>query len=405
MLYFCYNREVVSLPFSKKRNLTMAIAPASFFTESFEAQMDDLLMRICIELQLDDTRYKLADTNYRAVGKWLEGQTLVALLKPAIYPQGSMCLSTTVRPLVGEEYDLDFVCEFMCPTTFFAQPVDALNLIDQALTANAVYEPMVERMNRCIRLNYEHKFHMDILPACKDSKNGGTCILVPDRELTNWTASNPKGYASWFDERARQVLVPRLLERAEPIPHQESAEKKPPLKLCVQLLKRWRDIRYKENRSVAPISIVLTTLAAQVYSGEQSIARAVENILSGISDRIRSSYPRLVVLNPKNSDEDLSERWDSNPDTYREFVNGTTEFGAQWSELLRTRGIDKVTRALERLFGGELARRVVEKQTRDIEAVRARNELGMKKGSGIITSFVGSSVVPIRPHTFYGEED
>ncbi len=44
----------------------MAVATVPFFTESFASQLDDLLFRICIELQLDETRYKLAETHYHA---------------------------------------------------------------------------------------------------------------------------------------------------------------------------------------------------------------------------------------------------------------------------------------------------------------------------------------------------
>jgi len=82
-----------------------------------------------------------------------------------------------------------------------------------------------------------------------------------------------------------------------------------------------------------------------------------------------------------NQEEDFSERWDARPQAYREFVNGVTEFEAQWKALLETRGVDKVARALERLFGEELAKRVVESQTRDIEAgavkQSTRHEIGI----------------------------
>ena len=381
----------------------MSISPAPLLTESFEAQLDDLLMRICIELQLDETRYKLAETHYQAVGKWLEMEdSPVAVLKPIIYSQGSMRLNTTVKPLARDEYDLDFVCELICQTSFFGHPVEALDLIEQRLRDNETYRPMVERMNRCIRLNYEHQFHLDILPACRDPKNGGTCLLVPDRKLEDWKPSNPRGYAAWFDSRSRQLLVGQLLEKAEPLPDQEAAEEKPPLKLSVQLLKRWRDVRYKTNSDIAPISIVLTTLAADNYRGERSIARAVGNILAEISLRAQQSYPRLIVLNPTNQEEDLSERWDSRPEAYREFVRAIADLETQWKTLFQTRGIDKLSRMLERLFGEDVARKVVEKQARDIEAARSRRELGMKKGSGIITSLAGSAI-PIPRNTFYGD--
>ncbi len=383
----------------------MAIAAAPLFTTSVQSQLDDLLMRVCVELQLDDTRYKLAEDKYHTVGKWLEFQSLVARLSPTIYPQGSMLLDTTVKPLLGEEYDLDFVCEFVCKTTYFAQPVDAHNLIERALRASSIYDPMVERMNRCIRLNYAHKFHLDILPACKDPQNGGACILVPDRRLSAWTPSNPKGYGDWFNARARQMLARTLLDKAAPLPAQQRAEQKPPLKLCVQLWKRWRDIRYKSNPELAPISIILTSITGLIHHGEQSVSEAMGNILAETARQARITQPRIVVLNPSNQSEDLSERWNSNRAAYREFVSGAVEFDSQWKTLAETRGIDKIAKALERLFGEEIAKRVVESQTRDVEAARARSELAVKKGSGILTSAVGSSVIPIPRNTFYGEEE
>lgn len=382
----------------------MAIAPAPIFTESFESQIDDLLMRICAELQLDEKLYQLAETTYRAVGTWLESQILVSQLRPRIYPQGSMLLGTTVRPLLGDEFDLDFVCEFNCGTSGFAEPIDALNTIELAMKSNSIYRPKVERMNRCIRLNYAHNFHLDILPACRDVQKGGTCVLVPDRKLGTWTPSNPKGFGAWFERSASQMVRRTLMDKAAPIPVQQNAQHKPPLKLCVQLWKRRRDIRYRSDPEIAPVSVALTTLAGLIYRGEQSVMVAMGRILDETVRGIRSSYPRLVVLNPSNTDEDLSERWDSNRSAYREFVNGAAEFDAQWKALAQLRGIDKIARALEQLFGEEIAKRVVEKQTRDIEAKRNRNELGISKATGILAALAGPSVERIRPNTFYGEE-
>jgi hypothetical protein len=383
----------------------MSSATLPRFTESLEAQIDDLLMRICVELQLDETRYKLAETNYRAVGDWLESQIQVAHLKPTIYPQGSMLLNTTVRPLIGDEYDLDFVCELICGTAFFRDAAAALNLVEQALRANRNYDSIVERKNRCIRLNYAHNFHMDILPACKDPKNGGTCIVVPDTRLRAWTPSNPKGYAVWFGDRGRQFLARTMLEKAAPLPALQTVEHKSPLQLCVQLWKRFRDVRYKSNTELAPISIVLTTLAGLIYRGEQSVVTAMGNILEETANAASLNHPRLVVLNPSNRDEDLSERWDSRPDAYREFVNSVTEFDSQWKALSQIRGLDKIARALERLFGEEIAKRVVEKQIRDIEASRSRNEIGLTKNLGIVTGLATAAVQRIRPNTFYGDQE
>src|ERR1700679_1844838 len=159
----------------------MATHYATDFTTSTETQVDDLLMRICEELQLDGTRRERAEQSYRGIEAVLEKHPDIAALRPRIYPQGSMLLGTTVRPLVGDEYDLDVVSEFSCRPDSFQTPIHALNLIENTLRDSSTYGPMVERKNRCIRLNYAHEFHLDILPACRDVLRGGTCIIVPDR--------------------------------------------------------------------------------------------------------------------------------------------------------------------------------------------------------------------------------
>ena len=93
-----------------------------------------------------------------------------------------MRLNTTVKPLKGDEYDLDFVCELSCDPRTFGTPLQVLELLATRLRQSDTYNNMMEVKNRCIRLNYQHEFHMDILPACRDAAAGGTCLLVPDRK-------------------------------------------------------------------------------------------------------------------------------------------------------------------------------------------------------------------------------
>ena len=71
--------------------------------------------------------------------------------------------------------------------------------------------------------------------------------------------------------------------------------------------------------------------------------------------------------------------------------------------MFQLRGIDKVARALEQLFGEEIAKRVVEKQTKDIQAAREQNQLVMKKGYGIVSGVATGAAISIPRNTFYGE--
>jgi hypothetical protein len=65
-----------------------------------------------------------------------------------------------------------------------------------------------------------------------------------------------------------------LLEKAKPVPSQQTVEEKEPLQLGVQLLKRWRDLAF-EDQDLAPVSVVLTALAGRYYGGEESVSEAL----------------------------------------------------------------------------------------------------------------------------------
>ena len=367
--------------------------------------LDDLLHRLCIGLQLSPTDYKLAVEHYQAIGRYLQAEgSPIAKHDPDIYPQGSLRIGTTVKPRGRQEYDLDLVCEMSrlnwktCP-----DPVGLLNDIERWLKANGTYKDKVERMNRCIRVNYEHQFHLDILPACPDGASGYCCVVVPDRKLDDWKHSNPKGYAEWFEKMARSTEFEIYLKSIEPMPHQEPLELKPPLKRAVQLIKRYRDIKLGYD-SKAAISIVLTTLSAQNYLGQQSVNETLLVILEGIVASLPRDGSRLVVLNPMNEKEDLSERWDGDPKLYKEFKEWIIEFRDQWRAVNRATGLPASTPILRDLFGKERVDSAIEYQAKAFGSMRESGNLGVEKATGIITSVKSAGTVPVRPNNFYGED-
>ena len=83
---------------------------------------------------------------------------------------------------------------------------------------------MIELKNRCVRVSYATEFHLDILPACPDRYAGGTCVVVPDRKVQHWKASNPKGFAQWFLRTCESRAV-RLLEKARTSPRARSVRR------------------------------------------------------------------------------------------------------------------------------------------------------------------------------------
>jgi hypothetical protein len=374
------------------------------FPDDRNAQLGDILRQICEELQISPTAYDQAVARYTAVCNWLEADgSVVAIFNPTIYPQGSMKIGTTVKPFGRDEYDLDFVCEFRFAVNSLQSPFHLLKLLESRLREHEVYRSILEMKNRCLRLNYANEFHLDILPACPDFSVGDSCLFVPDRKTLTWKHSNPKGYAAWFESRCEiglKLLMEsrRLMEKAEPIPPQEAAEEKAVLKRVVQLLKRWRDVRFQREPKLAPISMVLTTLAAQAYGGEHTVPAAMTSVISSLVYLVDHSNPRAYVLNPANPKEDLSERWDDAAQ-YRAFADGVRELHKRWNEALAATGIQNVSNQLEQLFG-EPVKSAIKKQARTLQDLREKSLLRIAS-VGLLTS--APAAVPVRPNTFHGK--
>jgi hypothetical protein len=272
------------------------------------------------------------------------------------------------------------------------------------LLSNEIYRPMTSQKNRCVRIEYANEFYMDILIGCKNSGAPDGCIKVPDRKVSGWKDSNPRGYAHWFERRCA-LFSPKLIramDAAEPIPNQQSVAEKTPLQLAVQLLKRWRDLRYKGS-GLAPISIVLTTIAAHQYEGQHSVSETFRVVLDGIVAAINqadSGFDRIRVYNPTNLEEELSERWDDNPEAYRAFTKGIRELQQQWLAILTKK--TNIADGLEKLFG-ETVKTAYTKQAKRLQEDRTNNRLGVTSAGLIIPA---SSAAPAIPRNiFYGQED
>lgn len=366
-------------------------------------QLDDILQRVCVTLQLTDTQYRLAGERYKAVGDWLDApDSPLFPWHPHIYPQGSLLVGTTVRPMRQQEYDLDLVCQFVADWRSFPNPVVLLDLIEARLLAHGTYRTMIARKNRCICLNYANDFHLDILPACPDDRVGGTAVRVPDRKLQAWKESNPKGYGRWFEDAAALSLIKLEARRQDPLPNPEAADAKPPLKLAVQLLKRWRDVAFDDTPEYAPTSIVLTTLSGHAYQGADSVAAAVDEILAGIIRVLPPPPQRLRVLNPANPLELLSECWEKTPGAYDRFVLRLHQLRRAWVDLRETRGLAPITDQLRPLFGGPLSESAVRAHVERLEEARGVRQLGILPGSGVLAPAAAAGARAIRPNTFYG---
>lgn len=366
------------------------------------AQMDDLLDRMAQEIQLDKTRYQRMIEHYEAVKNWIESdEKFFKPYKYDVYPHGSVRILTTVKPFGREEFDLDIAIHLLTNWRSHT-PEKIYNELKRRLSEHATYKGMIELKNRCIRLNYSGEFHMDILPGIQESEFDVNKLVVPDRKLGAWVSSNPRGYAEWFMARANMVKI-SLLEkslRAENLPVDDYNNKKP-LQRAVQLIKRYRDIYFEKRGEYRTSSIVLTTIAGMYYQGEESIFDTVEAIIARLQTETSLSTKRIKVLNPVNSHEDFTDKWDTEPQYYIEFKKFCNHLNQQWQALKEKHDVLKESTILKGLFGDDLFVKAQRNQAMSVELLRRRNELAIDKKSGILTS-VGASAIPIKANTFFG---
>jgi hypothetical protein len=266
---------------------------------------------------------------------------------------------------------------------------------------------MREAKNRCSRLNYANQFHLDLLPAVRDLERGGTAILVPDRDKKQLKPSDPKAYAEWFEREALKhikvamdALGVELRATVEPLEQPEAVERKAALKRALQLIKVARNVAFAERPSVAPVSIVITTLAAQMYRGESLCSDAMRSIVEQLAQRLHNRVP-LVVVNPVHPEEILSECWEKEPTNYLAFQQWVDQLRRQLDALAGARGL-QLAKLLREVFGDQAAARVFSDEVAAVESARVRGDIRVAPATGAIAWGAHATGMPVRRNTFYG---
>ncbi|MDF3216834.1 MULTISPECIES: nucleotidyltransferase [Mesorhizobium] len=278
---------------------------------------------------------------------------------------------------------------------------------------------MLEEKKRCWRLNYAREFHLDVSPTIVNPgcSNGGE--LVPDKSLSEFKPTNPKGYRALFEERAS--MQPRLKVRKaiasdrqaniEPFPVHMRA--KGILRRTVQLLKRHRDIYFFEiEADIAPISIVITTLAAQAYEccvntftfdSELDVVIATIRMMPHFIDRpFVNGKLMYVVANETTVGENFAERWNKEPQRATAFSAWHAKALADFENLAELEGLDRITKKLGDSYGKTVVARVMDARTEQVSGARASQKLFVTPMVGLtLTNSAAATAVP--KNTYFGE--
>ena len=108
------------------------------------------------------------------------------------------------------------------------------------------------------------------------------------------------------------------------------------LQRIVQILKRHRDIMFKDDED-KPISIIITTLAARAYNGESSLLEGLLKVISTMEDYItKDTDGNYLISNPVNPSENFADKWPKHPKRKDNFFRWLRQVKADVNDIINS---------------------------------------------------------------------
>jgi hypothetical protein len=395
---------------------------------------DALLMDVARRIQLTRTKHEAAERNFRALCQYVdrEGSPLHGKVVEC-YPSGSFATGTAIASRVAKnQHDVDVVIELdVSPTT---APEIILTLLFDAINGDtdSRYRGKTKRNSRCVTVTYDDETTVDLMPVAKfaggPERAGNLFHFKQEAGESYHKPVNPWGFADHFNRsveydpafyevfKGRRLLVEGVIKaETQPMPDHAPIEEKSPRVVAIQLVKRARDIAYRQQIRASlrkPPSVVLAAIA--LTSGPVQ-TRLVDEVI-GVATAIRAkllekSGPRgtVQVFNPAYDPDEFTDRWPENT-TAQDIFDG--DLRRLIVELHRLRSdnlsLEEKSELLRRLFGESAAAYAIESHldARRLEMEANRLHLGPRgkvlTGAVATPAVVGARTTAARPATREG---
>lgn len=300
---------------------------------------------IADEVNLNPDRMKTAKEGIRVVKEFLENNEFFKNKIVDISPQGSFRQETIIKPNGNKEFDVDMLMEISEIDDY--EPKNYLETLHNEFKNTKRYKDIVDKRgkSRCVTLDYESDFHIDIVPCI--FKDGGYKIM--DKNENVFEKTDADGYAEWFAQK-NAIANGNLVE-------------------TVKLVKYLRDI--KKTFSVK--SVLVTTLlgnqvlasddASQLYS---DIPTTLKTLLNRLNDYLQANENMPIVTNPSLADEDFNRHWDQ--DKYENFRNMIASYVAKINEAFDEEDEDNSLKKWQEVFGDNFCFSEEEKTMKSIKS-------------------------------------
>jgi hypothetical protein len=393
----------------------------------------NLLEDIGRALEPTPTQLTTLERSYQSTGEFLtlcpefEGHLL------EIHPQGSRELGTMTRPVnKADGFDIDLVARLdqRAWHTYSGTSGPKL-LLDRLHTAVGRYAKQhnlkLIRWDRCVTLEYADGMSADIAPVIdwpvQAALHGDLHGLIPDRDMSRYHPSNPRGFTKLFGKIA--ALSPVFLttemlkaegsvtKRADVVPLAPADEVFGRL-LCrlVQVMKLHRNVSFAKSdqfKHLMPSSVFLTVLAAQSYQVQAprphidqldlltDIIRTMPTMFR--RDKLGNGREEWYLANPTAPGDNLAATMNE-PGKHEAFFQWHAQLTKDVTGLIASidgrLGMDRVHQIVTEAFGDKAA-----SATR--EAQLGRQSSSRMTGRAVATTAAGI-VIPMtaKSHTFFG---
>jgi len=355
--------------------------------------LDALLADIAIRVQLSESNYNKAVARFHAIQEYIQREdSPLHDLVTLVHAQGSMAIGATISSkLENDEFDIDLIATLDLPPD--TPPHRMLDLLEEAIAGEPGprYYGKTTRCTRCIQVQYADGMHLDVTPMVRIETMPEKCGYIYHAPKSHATdddtkiVANPWGFAQHFIEhtpkdvlfeaafmaRAREFEAAHLLVEAqaevEQVPEQEPMHAKSMAVIALQLLKRYRNVRYDKRDVRCPPSVMMAKVVADNAGHTGTLSEELllqANQLRGVLQEAQDRGHTVIVANPTCAPDVFTDRWPGTLTAQQVFIGDLDEFIEKLQQLRGDVDLVQMQATLATMFG--------ERAT--IEAVKQFNE-------------------------------
>lgn len=301
-------------------------------SNALASEADILLADVLAGVQLPPSQYEVAEERYHTLGSWVErdGSPLKGLVR-RVYGQGGAAQGSSVASrATNDEFDIDAMIEL--DPMVDRGPAYVLDLLYHSIRGErgSRYYDATTRCTRCVQVQYADKMHVDLTPAVLQ-------LGAPERQSTIFhhraeephnpgrrVTANPFGFTEWFKQQTPpeplfvlavdSIAVMAKRAEIEPLPAQVGPHGMSRALASLQLIKRFRNLRYDQRDGRCPPSVLLAKLVANYRAANVTFAAALLEhaiALRDTFDRHVTRGTRIHETNPQCEADVLTDRWPS----------------------------------------------------------------------------------------------